>query len=146
MLSLRIWAAVSVKESDRMSLTETIIFSSCLLREKDSSPSTIRAMRLLSLITRSANSMKMIPVFSTMPNNARIPNCGMNPNGFDGHGNYNLRLSEQLVFPELNPDKFTRPQGMNITLVTSTDSDDEARELLRNFGMPLKSDDASATN
>ena len=41
------------------------------------------------------------------------------------------------MFPELNPDKFTTPQGMNITLVTSADSDDEARELLRRLGMPL---------
>jgi large subunit ribosomal protein L5 len=63
---------------------------------------------------------------------------GLDPNGFDRRGNYNLGLTEQLVFPELNPDKFTTPQGMNITLVTSTDSDDEARELLRGFGMPLR--------
>jgi large subunit ribosomal protein L5 len=64
----------------------------------------------------------------------------LNPNGFDGHGNYSLGLSEQLVFPELNPDKFTRPQGMNITIVTSTDSDAEARELLRGMGMPFRVD------
>ena len=63
---------------------------------------------------------------------------GLDPNAFDRRGNYNLGLTEQLVFPELNPDKFTFPQGMNITLVTSTDSDDEARELLRGFGMPLR--------
>jgi large subunit ribosomal protein L5 len=63
---------------------------------------------------------------------------GLNPNGFDGHGNYSLGLTEQLVFPELNPDKFTKPQGMNITLVTSTQSDDEARDLLRRLGMPLR--------
>jgi len=63
---------------------------------------------------------------------------GLNPNAFDGRGNYNLGLTEQLVFPELNPDKFTNPQGMNITLVTSTDSNDEARELLRGLGMPLR--------
>ena len=63
---------------------------------------------------------------------------GLDPNAFDGHGNYNLGLTEQMVFPELNPDKFSIPQGMNITLVTSTDSDDEARELLRGFGMPLR--------
>ena len=56
---------------------------------------------------------------------------GLDPDAFDGRGNYNLGLTEQLVFPELNPDKFTNPQGMNITLVTSTDSDDEARHLLR---------------
>ncbi len=63
---------------------------------------------------------------------------GLDPNAFDRRGNYNLGLTEQLVFPELNPDKFTIPQGMNITLVTSTQSDDEARELLRGFGMPLR--------
>jgi large subunit ribosomal protein L5 len=63
---------------------------------------------------------------------------GLDPNAFDGRGNYSLGLTEQLVFPELNPDKFTTPQGMNITLVTSTDSDDEARELLRRLGMPLR--------
>ena len=63
---------------------------------------------------------------------------GLDPNAFDRRGNYNLGLTEQMVFPELNPDKFTFPQGMNITLVTSTQSDDEARELLRAFGMPLR--------
>jgi large subunit ribosomal protein L5 len=63
---------------------------------------------------------------------------GLDPNGFDRRGNYNLGLTEQLVFPELNPDKFTTPQGMNITLVTSATIDDDARELLRGFGMPLR--------
>ncbi len=67
---------------------------------------------------------------------------GLDPGAFDGHGNYTLGLSEQLVFPELNPDKYTRAQGMNVTLVTSTESDDEARELLRGFGMPLRTDGA----
>ena len=65
---------------------------------------------------------------------------GLNPNGFDGRGNYSLGLSEQLVFPELNPDKFTRTQGMNITIVTSAGSDDEARELLQRLGMPFRSE------
>ncbi len=59
---------------------------------------------------------------------------GISPTAFDGNGNYSLGLTEQLVFPELNPDKFTRVQGMNITVVTNTDSDDEARELLRMLG------------
>ena len=63
---------------------------------------------------------------------------GLDPNAFDGRGNYTLGLTEQLVFPELNPDKFTQTQGMNVTLVTSTDSNDEARELLRRLGMPLR--------
>lgn len=67
---------------------------------------------------------------------------GLSPKAFDGHGNFSLGLTEQLVFPELNPDKYTRIQGMDITLVTSVDSDDEARELLRGFGWPFQREDA----
>lgn len=63
---------------------------------------------------------------------------GISRTAFDGNGNYTLGLTEQLVFPELNPDKFTRPQGMNITFVTSAKSNDEARALLEKFGMPFK--------
>jgi large subunit ribosomal protein L5 len=65
---------------------------------------------------------------------------GLNPDGFDGQGNYNLGLSEQLVFPELNPDKFNRVQGMNITIVTSARTDDDGRELLKQFGMPFRAE------
>ena len=63
---------------------------------------------------------------------------GLSRTAFDGHGNYSLGLSEQMVFPEINPDKFTRPQGMNITFVTTARSDDDAREFLVLMGMPLK--------
>ena len=63
---------------------------------------------------------------------------GLKPNAFDGHGNYSLGLTEQLVFPELNPDKYTRTQGMHVTLVTSTNDNEEARELLVQLGMPLQ--------
>ena len=63
---------------------------------------------------------------------------GISHKAFDGRGNYSLGLTEYGVFPELNPDKFTRRQGMNIVFVTTTDSDDESRELLRMFGMPFK--------
>jgi large subunit ribosomal protein L5 len=63
---------------------------------------------------------------------------GVNPNSFDGHGNYTIGLSEQLVFPEIDPDKTNFTQGMDITFVTSTSSDDESRELLRLFGMPFR--------
>jgi large subunit ribosomal protein L5 len=70
---------------------------------------------------------------------------GLNPKAFDGHGNYSLGLAEQLVFPELNPDKFTRVQGMNVTIVTTTDNDDEARALLRGFGMPFQTDSGAAS-
>ena len=63
---------------------------------------------------------------------------GVNPKSFDGHGNYSLGLAEQMVFPEIDPDKVTFTQGMDVTVVTSTHSDDEARELLRQLGMPFR--------
>jgi large subunit ribosomal protein L5 len=63
---------------------------------------------------------------------------GINPKSFDGHGNYSLGLAEQLVFPEVDPDKVNFTQGMDITFVTSTSSDDESRELLKLFGMPFR--------
>ena len=66
---------------------------------------------------------------------------GLDPNSFDGQGNYSLGLSEQLVFPELNPDKFLRVQGMNVTIVISGHSNDESREILRGLGLPFKVED-----
>jgi large subunit ribosomal protein L5 len=63
---------------------------------------------------------------------------GVNPKSFDGNGNYSMGLAEQLVFPEIDPDKVNFTQGMDITFVTSTRNDDEARELLRQFGMPFR--------
>ena len=63
---------------------------------------------------------------------------GVSPRAFDGLGNYSLGLSEYLVFPELNPDKFTRSQGMNIVFVTTAQTDAEGRELLKMFGMPFR--------
>src|SRR6202521_1928712 len=63
---------------------------------------------------------------------------GVNPKSFDGPGNFSLGLAEQMVFPEIDPDKVTFTQGMDVTFVTSTSSDDEARELLRSFGMPFR--------
>jgi len=63
---------------------------------------------------------------------------GVNPKSFDGNGNYSMGVSEQLIFPEIDPDKVNFTQGMDITIVTSTKNDDEARELLRQFGMPFR--------
>jgi large subunit ribosomal protein L5 len=63
---------------------------------------------------------------------------GINPKSFDGNGNYSMGVSEQLIFPEIDADKVNFTQGMDITLVTSTRNDDEARELLRQFGMPFR--------
>ncbi|VTS02186.1 50S ribosomal protein L5 [Tuwongella immobilis] len=63
---------------------------------------------------------------------------GINPKSFDGNGNYSMGLAEQLVFPEIDPDKTNFTQGMDITFVTRNATDDEARELLRLFGMPFR--------
>ncbi len=63
---------------------------------------------------------------------------GVSDKAFDGRGNYSLSLTEYLVFPELNPDKFTRQQGMNICFVTSSHNNDEGKQLLRMFGMPFR--------
>lgn len=64
---------------------------------------------------------------------------GLNPNGFDGRGNYSMGLDEQSVFPEIDPARIETQQGMNITIVTTANTDDEAREMLTLFGMPFKS-------
>ncbi len=63
---------------------------------------------------------------------------GVNPNSFDGHGNYTLGLAEQVVFPEIDADRLQHTQGMDITIVTTAKNDDQARELLRSFGMPFR--------
>src|SRR4051812_26349390 len=67
---------------------------------------------------------------------------GISFKAFDGNGSYSLGLSEQLVFPELNPDKFTRVQGMNITFVIRNANDDESRELLTQMGLPFQTEEA----
>lgn len=63
---------------------------------------------------------------------------GVNPKGFDGRGNYNLGVKEQIIFPEIDIDKIKQISGMDITIVTSTNNDQEAFELLKEFGLPFK--------
>jgi large subunit ribosomal protein L5 len=63
---------------------------------------------------------------------------GLPPAGFDGRGNYSMGLSEQTVFPEVDPDKVKFVQGMNITFVTTAATDEQARRLLTLLGMPFK--------
>ena len=63
---------------------------------------------------------------------------GINPNAFDGRGNYSLGIKEQLIFPEIEYDKVDKVRGMDIIVVTTAETDEEARELLAQFGMPFK--------
>jgi large subunit ribosomal protein L5 len=63
---------------------------------------------------------------------------GANPNAFDGHGNYSLGVTEQIIFPEIDYDKIERVSGMNIAVVTSAKTDQEARSLLARLGMPFR--------
>ena len=62
---------------------------------------------------------------------------GINPNAFDGRGNYSLGLKEQLIFPEIEYDKVEKIRGMDICFVTTANTDEEAKELLRLFGAPF---------
>ena len=62
---------------------------------------------------------------------------GINPNGFDGRGNYSMGLKEQLIFPEIEYDKVDKIRGMDITFVTTATNDEEARELLKLMGAPF---------
>ena len=63
---------------------------------------------------------------------------GVNPNSFDGRGNYALGIKEQIIFPEIEYDKVDKVRGMDIIFVTTAQTDEEARELLAQFGMPFK--------
>lgn len=63
---------------------------------------------------------------------------GIKANGFDGRGNYSLGVTEQIIFPEINIDKINRMNGMDITFVTSANTDKEAKSLLTELGLPFK--------
>ncbi|EEG77791.1 50S ribosomal protein L5 [Dethiobacter alkaliphilus] len=63
---------------------------------------------------------------------------GVSPKSFDGRGNYSLGLREQLIFPEINYDQVEKVRGMDIIIVTTANTDEEARELLRELGMPFR--------
>ncbi len=64
---------------------------------------------------------------------------GISPKSFDGRGNFSMGVKEQFIFPEIDYDKIEKVTGMNITVVTTARSDDEARELLRRMGVPFRS-------
>lgn len=63
---------------------------------------------------------------------------GINPNAFDGHGNYSMGLTEQIIFPEIDYDKIEKVMGMNVAIVTSARTDKEAKSLLAKLGMPFR--------
>ena len=63
---------------------------------------------------------------------------GVNPNSFDGRGNYTIGIKEQLIFPEINYDKVLKIRGMDIVIVTTAKTDEEGKELLKLLGMPFK--------
>lgn len=63
---------------------------------------------------------------------------GLNPKSFDGRGNYSMGVKEQIIFPEIDYDKVDKIRGMDITITTTAQTDDEGRELLRSFNFPLK--------
>jgi large subunit ribosomal protein L5 len=68
---------------------------------------------------------------------------GIDRKGFDGHGNYTLGITEQIIFPEINMDKVTKIMGMDITFVTTATTNEEAMALLEAFGMPFKKENSN---
>ncbi len=63
---------------------------------------------------------------------------GVNPNAFDGHGNFSMGIVEQIIFPEIDYDKIERINGLNVAIVTTAPTDEEAKRLLEKFGMPFR--------
>lgn len=90
---------------------------------------TLRGARMYEFLDRFINlSVPRIRDFRGLPNRS-----------FDGRGNYTFGIKEQMIFPEIDFDKVEKIKGMNITFVTTADSDEEAKELLANLGMPFRS-------
>ncbi len=84
---------------------------------------------------------KMFDFFSKLVNIA-LPRVrdfrGLSPKGFDGRGNFSMGIQEQIIFPEIDYDKIDKIKGLNVTIVTSANTDDEGRFLLKELGMPFK--------
>ena len=84
---------------------------------------------------------KMYDFFSKLVNIA-LPRVrdfrGLSPKGFDGRGNFSMGIQEQIIFPEIDYDKIDKIKGLNITIVTTAQTDEEGRSLLRKLGMPFK--------
>ena len=84
---------------------------------------------------------KMFDFFSKLVNIA-LPRVrdfrGLSPKGFDGRGNYSMGIQEQIIFPEIDYDKIDKIKGLNITIVTSANTNEEGRSLLKKLGMPFK--------
>ena len=77
-----------------------------------------------------------VDVFATVP--LLSAGGGINPNAFDGRGNYNLGIKEQLIFPEITYDMVDKVRGMDVTVVTTARTDEEARALLQAMGFPFR--------
>jgi large subunit ribosomal protein L5 len=89
---------------------------------------TLRGTRMWEFLDRLANfSLPQVRDFR-----------GLNPKGFDGRGNFNFGIEEQAIFPEIDVDKIDKFRGMNITLVTTARTDEEAQELLKRLGLPFR--------
>ena len=91
------------------------------------------------IITKAKKSIANFKIREGMPIGCKVrvrDFRGVNPNSFDGRGNYALGLKEQLIFPEIEYDKVDKVRGMDVVFVTTAHTDEEARELLRLFGMP----------
>ena len=89
------------------------------------------------VVTRAKNSVANFKIREGMPIGCKVTFRGVNPNAFDGRGNYALGIKEQLIFPEIEYDKIDKVRGMDVIFVTTAKTDEEARELLKQFNMPF---------
>ena len=90
------------------------------------------------VVTRAKNSVANFKIREGMPIGCKTTlRRGVNPNAFDGRGNYALGIKEQLIFPEIEYDKIDKVRGMDVIFVTTAKTDEEARELLTQFNMPF---------
>ena len=88
--------------------------------------------------TKAKNSVANFKIREGMPIGCKVTLRGENSASFDGRGNYALGIKEQIIFPEIEYDKIDKVRGMDVIVVTTAKTDEEARELLRLFNMPFK--------
>ena len=103
--------------------------------------SAVRDLEIISgqkaVTTKAKKSVANFKIREGMAIGCKVTLRGVNPNAFDGRGNYALGIKEQLIFPEIEYDKVDKVRGMDIIFVTTANTDEEARELLTLFNMPF---------
>ena len=135
-------AKFSYKNIMEVPKIEKIVINMGLGEAKDNSKAIDNAVNDMTIICKVTLRGEKMYSFASKLINIALPRVrdfrGVSANSFDGRGNYTLGIKEQLMFPEIQFDKIDKIRGMDIVFVTTANTDEEARELLRLFGMPFK--------